>query len=89
MQFLRENTSVEEGAETPCSEVYDRYRRWCTDNGFHALSSRSFGKEISRMTSTAKSIKRKQCRVNGKIVWVYAGLASEQHETETQDNRMF
>lgn len=77
IQFLRENTSVEEGTETPCREVYDRYRRWCTDNGFHPLSSRSFGKEVVRFAPTRDSIKRQQRRVVGKQTWFYIGLNSE------------
>lgn len=89
MQFLRESTSLEEDAETPCSEIYDRYRRWCTDNGFHPLSSRSFGKEVSRMSSSTRPIKRQQRRVMGKIIWVYAGLSSDQQAPEVSENRMF
>lgn len=89
MQFLREYTSCEEGTETPCSEIYDRYRRWCTDNGFHPLSSRSFGKEVSRMAPTTHPIVRQQRRVMGHRVWVYVGLNQESQYTKTQENTMF
>jgi phage/plasmid-associated DNA primase len=92
MQFLRENTSVEKGTETPCSEIYDRYRRWCTDNGFHALSSRSFGKEISRIAPAGNPIRRQQRRVMGSQVWFYVGLSSESHDntnSKTQEKDLF
>lgn len=89
MQFLQDHTSLEENAETSCSEVYDRYKRWCTDNGFHSLSSRSFGKEVFRMASKEAPITRQQRRVMGARTWVYVGLSSDAREPEASERQMF
>lgn len=77
MQFLRERTSIQEEAETLCSEVYDRYKRWCTENGFHPLSSRSFGREVFRLSPSKNAVKRLQRRAGGSRAWYYVGLKQE------------
>ena len=78
MQFLREFTSLDEDSETPCAELYDRYKRWCTDNGYHPLSSRSFGREISRLSPSNQKVRREQRRIIGTRTWCYIGLKSDQ-----------
>jgi P4 family phage/plasmid primase-like protien len=69
-QFFDEKTEpAEKNVSVQCAELYDRYKRWCADNGFRPLSSRVFGREIYRHYP---GISRKQ---SGRV-WHYFGISN-------------
>ena len=50
-KFLLDYYEYCPGKRTSCSEVYARYRNWCESNGYCALASGPFGKEVFRSFS--------------------------------------
>lgn len=95
-QFFEEKTRPASNGSVQCAELYDRYKRWCVDNGFRSLSSRAFGKEVKRFYCTM--MERKQDGCAGRA-WRYFGIenvfdgANEQinapsHQTSTMQNSL-
>ena len=50
LKFIREHIQEEKTGFIQVAELFDRYKRWCSDNGFRPLSSRGFGRELHRFT---------------------------------------
>jgi putative DNA primase/helicase len=46
--YLNENVIVSPGAEMASSDLYDNYTEWAGRNGFKALASTTFSKEVKR-----------------------------------------
>lgn len=69
--FFEEKTSpAEKNHSVSCSELYDRYKNWCNDNGFRPLSSRVFGREVARYYP---NVERKQ----SSRAWHYFGMINQ------------
>lgn len=47
--FLAEHTVAEPDSMAPAGDLYLSFKRWCEDNGHHAITSTAFGKELSRL----------------------------------------
>jgi len=76
-QFLQENfVECLDFAGLPCSEVYNSYVRWCQDNGYKSMNSSNFGKEVQR---TMPKVKKERIRKDGRQVYAYSGLATEEN----------
>ncbi len=47
--YLSEHTTPDDNAVCPAGDLYLGYKRWCEDNGHHAMSSTAFGRELTRL----------------------------------------
>ena len=74
--FLGEHVTAGEGKSVPCKELYDRYSIWCKENGFEALNSAQFGKELGKHFPT---VRRVRATINNDRAWAYAGLIIREH----------
>lgn len=66
----------------PCSEVYERFMSWCTEEGLPIPSRSAFGREMRRYTLDGKSHLQ---RVGGKPVKVYRGIRWQRSVDTTAD----
>ncbi|MBA7656073.1 hypothetical protein ES703_63986 [subsurface metagenome] len=66
------------GCGTPCTEVYEQYRQYCIDNGYKALGSRFFGRQVKRVFPDVNKV-RPGSRDRE---YVYEGLVSYQAPDE-------
>lgn len=66
LSFIRDCCQVSEGAESARTEVYNRYRSYCTDNGLQPYSQRSFNTELE---ANFPSIKRAKDTVGRRKTW--------------------
>lgn len=55
--------------QIPCSEIYQRYYKWCSSTGHKALGASQFGKEVARICPAATRDRIKNN--DGRQVWVY------------------
>ena len=69
--FLGEYVVAADGKSVPCKELYQRYTEWCKENGFEALNSAQFGKELGKQLP---AVRRVRTTTKGDRAWVYAGL---------------
>ncbi len=71
-EFLVEHyqTNADGGTEL-CAEVYDRYQKWCRNNGYRPLASRTFGKEVRRVF---RRMKRVRLSLGAARAWAYGGI---------------
>lgn len=53
-QFAEECLDADPNGEIRTSEVYDSYRRWCTDNGCHTENSRIFNHELRKFATVLR-----------------------------------
>jgi P4 family phage/plasmid primase-like protien len=71
--FLLDNYAAGlDNAGLPTQEVYGCYVRYCQDNGFRALNSNNFGKEVKR---TMPSVIKERKRIGGRVLSMYSGIA--------------
>lgn len=79
-QFIGECCEVGAGFEAVLAGgawgIYDAYRSWCGEGGFHALSKMRFSQEVERAVPSVQKITRKQPAENGKRrdIVVFCGL---------------
>lgn len=71
LQFINEHIHKDESSAVQCAELYDRYKRWCSDNGYRALSNRGFGRELLRC---APFLARVQRQSGGVRTYYYEGI---------------
>jgi putative DNA primase/helicase len=69
--FLTEHYTADANLTAACEDVYGTFRDWCLDNGFTALDSRAFGKEVARAFPTAIRVKRGKRTARR---WEYTGI---------------
>ena len=71
--FLRDNYEYAEFLDTGVGtlDMYTAYARWCGNHGYNHLSDKNFGKEVFRVFSQAKKIKKGP---RGAQKYIYAGL---------------
>ena len=60
--YLAEHTYEERGTVCPAGDLYLGFKRWCEDNGHHAMSSTAFGRELSRLGFESDKINGKRVR---------------------------
>lgn len=72
IEFLEDNVSPAENDAVQSSEIYQAYRKWCSENGLHALGSSQFGKEIKRAFPAAN---RSRKRISGQLKWCYEKIS--------------
>lgn len=65
-------------------EVYDRYRRWCVDNGFAPMSITSFGKEVARRFPEVTKDRKKRGGVRANY-YMRLRLKREDDESDEDD----
>ncbi len=89
--FLADNyiaDNKDNDSSVQCAEIYDRYKKWCSDDGYRALSDRVFGREVAR---AFPSIERKRVTEIGVRLYKYFGLrrktAADDQEEATQDDQ--
>ncbi|MHB8862052.1 MAG: phage/plasmid primase, P4 family [Pirellulaceae bacterium] len=65
-RYIEDPNIDREHAQITPEEIYDRYKRWCVDNGFQVLSINTFGREIARRFPTTEKarVKRQAGRAN-------------------------
>jgi phage/plasmid-associated DNA primase len=78
-EFITQNYeyTTEEGWFVPCSRIYDAYKSWCRECGYHPLNHRNFGKEVRAAFSknaTGGNVDRTKHRNAGEREWVYTHL---------------
>jgi putative DNA primase/helicase len=66
LTFVDEMCEVKEGAYFAREELYTKYKDFCMQNGYKALSQSNFNKEIE---SNHTTVKRGQDKVSGRRVW--------------------
>jgi putative DNA primase/helicase len=66
----------------PCSEVYERFMSWCTEEGLPIPSRHAFGREMRRYALDGKSHLQ---RIGGKPVKVYRGIRWQRGVDTTAD----
>ena len=71
MLWLDEDDAVTRGPEhsAPCSDVYERYARWCKRNGYSPLASGPFGQRLKQL-----GITRTRTREGTSRTWRYVGI---------------
>lgn len=74
-QFLSERYEYQqgEGISTPTQDVYQMYRQWCLERGYHPLGDRALGKEVQR---AFEGVHRTRKGTRGDRFYVYSGLTS-------------
>jgi len=76
--FLLDNYAPSDNGDyVVCSELYTHYKKYCEENGYHALGNRGFGKQVMRIFP---DIERKRISGEMKRDWAYAGLLSQEKE---------
>ena len=53
-RFVEDMLIEDASAEVRTSEVYDAYRQWCADNGFHTENGRNFNADIRKYASVVR-----------------------------------
>ncbi len=70
--FLEDTYHFSAGGLIPTMEVYEAYKKWCTDHGNKPFAAAVFGREVRRVFP---NVERKQGRdTSGRRTWVYEGL---------------
>lgn len=69
--FVRERCELDPKTEVERSELYNRYKWWATDNGFHPVSSTTFGKTFHAEYPNVKTVQR---TVEGARKRMYVGI---------------
>lgn len=70
-QFLHEACQVDRHRQILVQEVYQRYRQWAVENGYHPVASNRFGQEVFRVFPMCERI---QGREGGQRTWSYRGI---------------
>jgi len=68
--FMEDALTEDHGCEVRTAEVYAVYKRWCSDNGFKAESSRNFNAALSAITP----IERRRPRNSGEKTTLITGF---------------
>jgi phage/plasmid-associated DNA primase len=76
--FIAEHLSEATGGCVPCRTVYRHYEAWSKENGFDALNSNLFGKELRKQFA---SITRKRATMQGPRQWCYLGVTQQAQVT--------
>ncbi|MFC1895059.1 primase-like DNA-binding domain-containing protein [Thermodesulfobacteriota bacterium] len=69
--FLDEVCIKDEGVQTPCNVVFDRYKLWYADNGRRYMALASFYNEIVRVWP---HVKRRKVLLGDRRRWCFVGL---------------
>lgn len=69
--FLLDHYGESETCRVPTKEVYQKYKEWCRECGYHPLSERIFGKEVRRVFPKSE---RRQHQAELKREWNYFGI---------------
>ena len=72
-EYLLDNFEIAEEEETAVSLVYKGYVKFCETNGYRALGSRTFGKEVRRIYPTVEKFRYGP---RDDRSWRYRGLAA-------------
>ena len=70
--FFEEECEAQESAEIICGDFYRRFVDWCDVGGHKAMDRGQFGKALSKRFPKVKRVRRRR---EGKVPWVYAGVA--------------
>ncbi len=82
--FLLENYQPSNNGDfVSCSELYDNYKRYCSENGCYAMNSKTFGQQVRRIFP---KIERKRTGGRTSREWAYGGLVSYEKEDNLNDN---
>lgn len=77
-EYLTEALVVDEEGHEKTDSIYARYRKWCEENGYKALNSRNFGKEIVRTFPESQKARRGPKRER---YWAHNGIKfNEEHD---------
>jgi putative DNA primase/helicase len=72
--FLSENFVAEADGNCDSSDMYMEYQEWCKANGYNALNSINFGKEIKRVFP---NVKRRKVKRDGISRWFRDGISHQ------------
>ena len=70
--FFEEECEAQEGTEIICGDLYRRFVDWCEVGGHKAMDRGQFGKALSKRFPKVERVRRRR---EGKVPWVYAGVA--------------
>ncbi len=75
-EFICENYEYDPDAAwtVPCQRIYEAYKNWCKECGYHPLNERNFGKEVKSTfakMATGGQVERKYRGLKADREWVY------------------
>ena len=70
--FFDEECEAHAEAQIVCGDLYSWYGQWCDLGGHKAMDRGQFGKALSRRFPKVKRVRRRR---EGKVPWVYLGVA--------------
>jgi putative DNA primase/helicase len=82
--FLQERYSVSGNGEyIPCSEAYQAYKQFCSENSYSPLGERNFGQNVRRVFPT---VNRARLGSGADRAYVYKGLTPYEGQTTENEN---
>ena len=75
--FLRENYTEDENCETPASEIFEDYEKFCFDSNFRPTNAANFGREIRRIFP---KVEKKRVGSGKNRSYVYRGIGAQGDE---------